>query len=55
MFVRSYAVGALCSAFAFIYLKVVHPSYVENNGNIKAAVMGYVSVLVFRLSMAGRF
>ncbi|KAL8287443.1 hypothetical protein RQP46_003301 [Phenoliferia psychrophenolica] len=45
----SYAVGALCSAFAFIYLKVVHPSYVENNGNIKAAVMGYAFMMGFTI------
>lgn len=40
--------GALCSAFAFIYLKVVDPSYVQQNGSIKAAVMGYVSWLTLR-------
>ncbi|KAK4702786.1 hypothetical protein P7C70_g3436, partial [Phenoliferia sp. Uapishka_3] len=45
----SYAVGALCSAFAFIYLKVVHPSYVENNGNIKSAVMGYAFMVGFTI------
>lgn len=39
--------GALCSAFAFIYLKVSDPSYVQQNGNIKAAVMGYAFIIGF--------
>ncbi|GAA6016250.1 hypothetical protein JCM10207_000445 [Rhodosporidiobolus poonsookiae] len=43
----SFAVGALCSAFAFIYLKVLNPSYVEQNGDIKAAVMGYAFMIGF--------
>lgn len=43
----SYAVGALCSAFAFIYLRVVQPSYVEQNPSIKAVVMGYAFAIGF--------
>ncbi|KAM0750747.1 DUF580-domain-containing protein [Meredithblackwellia eburnea MCA 4105] len=46
----SYAVGALCSAFAFIYLKVANPVFVQNNGNIKAAVMGYAFIIGFMIS-----
>ncbi|GAA5864729.1 hypothetical protein JCM8547_008289 [Rhodosporidiobolus lusitaniae] len=43
----SFAVGSLCSAFAFIYLKVLNPSYVENNGDIKAAASGYAFLVGF--------
>ncbi|GAA5888558.1 hypothetical protein JCM6882_008996 [Rhodosporidiobolus microsporus] len=43
----SFAVGMLCSAFSFIYLKVSDPSYVQDNGSIKAAVMGYAFMIGF--------
>lgn len=44
---RSFAVGALCSAFAFIYLKVSNPSYVQANGNVKSVVIGSVCLASF--------
>lgn len=49
----SFAVGALCSAFAFLYLKIVDPSYVQENGDIKAAVMLYVSWRTLSKASAG--
>ncbi|KAI5476925.1 hypothetical protein MNV49_007026 [Pseudohyphozyma bogoriensis] len=46
----SYAVGALCSAFAFIYLKVADPSYVQNDSSVKAVVMLYAFLVGFFIS-----
>jgi hypothetical protein len=43
----SYAVGALCCAFAFIYLQVSNPSYIQNDPNLKAVVMGYAFAIGF--------
>ncbi|GAA6040564.1 hypothetical protein JCM8097_005466 [Rhodosporidiobolus ruineniae] len=43
----SFAVGLLCSAFSFLYLKYADPSYVQENGDIKAAVMGYAFMIGF--------
>ncbi|GAA5895354.1 Pns1p [Sporobolomyces salmoneus] len=45
----SYAVGALCSAFAFIYLKVLDPSFIEQNSSLKAVVMGYAFLTGFTI------
>lgn len=45
----SYAVGALCSAFAFIYLKVLDPSFIANNPNLKSVAMGYAFLVGFSI------
>lgn len=43
----SIANGGLCSAFAFIYLFVSNPSYVQQNPGIKSAVIGYAFIIGF--------
>ncbi|KDE06164.1 hypothetical protein MVLG_03446 [Microbotryum lychnidis-dioicae p1A1 Lamole] len=43
----SFAVGALCSAAAYLYLTLINPSYVQNNTSVRAAVMGYAFVIGF--------
>ncbi|SCZ87556.1 BZ3500_MvSof-1268-A1-R1_Chr2-2g05022 [Microbotryum saponariae] len=43
----SFAVGALCSAAAYLYLTLINPSYVQNNSSVRAAVMGYAFVIGF--------
>jgi hypothetical protein len=48
----SYAVGALCSAFAFIYLKVLDPSFIQANSNLKAVVMLYSFITGFSICHA---
>ncbi|GAA6023160.1 hypothetical protein JCM11491_003283 [Sporobolomyces phaffii] len=45
----SYAVGALCSAFAFIYLKVLDPSFIQQNSSLKSVVMGYAFLVGFSI------
>ncbi|GAA6060058.1 hypothetical protein JCM10212_003019 [Sporobolomyces blumeae] len=45
----SYAVGALCSAFAFIYLKTLDPSFIQANPNLKAVAMGYAFLVGFSI------
>ncbi|GAA5834676.1 hypothetical protein JCM3766R1_003637 [Sporobolomyces carnicolor] len=46
----SYAIGALCSAFAFIYLKVLDPSFIQQNSSLKSVVMGYAFIVGFMIS-----
>ncbi|GAA5987189.1 hypothetical protein JCM11641_006053 [Rhodosporidiobolus odoratus] len=41
----SFAVGALCSAFAYIYLKASQPSYLSSG--IEAVMMGYAFLIGF--------
>ncbi|BGP17741.1 hypothetical protein JCM10213_005322 [Rhodosporidiobolus nylandii] len=41
----SYAVGALCSAFAYIYLKASQPSYLSSG--IESVMMGYAFMVGF--------
>ncbi|GAA5981605.1 hypothetical protein JCM5350_008046 [Sporobolomyces pararoseus] len=45
----SYAVGALCSAFAFIYLKVLDPSFIQQNSNLKSVAMLYSFITGFSI------
>jgi len=45
----SYAVGALCSAFAFIYLEVLDPSFIEANPNLRSVAMGYAFLVGFSI------
>ncbi|GAA5927016.1 hypothetical protein JCM1841_001611 [Sporobolomyces salmonicolor] len=45
----SYAVGALCSAFAFIYLKVTDPFQNYNSG-LLAVAMGYAFMIGFSIA-----
>ncbi|GAA5820050.1 hypothetical protein JCM3770_002118 [Rhodotorula araucariae] len=43
----SYLVGGLCSLIAFAYMQTVRPSYIEDNSNLRAVVMGYAFIVGF--------
>lgn len=43
----SFVVGALCSLFAFLYLTIADPSYIDNNSSLRAALMGFAFILGF--------
>ncbi|GAA5998454.1 Pns1p [Rhodotorula paludigena] len=43
----SYAVGGLCSLIAFAYLQALQPSFIEDNGGLKAVVLGYAFIAGF--------
>ncbi|BGP41470.1 pH nine-sensitive protein 1 [Rhodotorula kratochvilovae] len=43
----SYAVGGLCSLIAFAYMQTVKPSYIDENSNLRAVVMGYAFIVGF--------
>ncbi|KAM0786598.1 hypothetical protein ACM66B_002052 [Microbotryomycetes sp. NB124-2] len=46
----SYAIGGLCTLFAFLYLTYANPSYVQNNDSIRAVVMLYAFLIGFLIS-----
>ncbi|KAH8920190.1 DUF580-domain-containing protein [Atractiella rhizophila] len=46
----SFAVGALCSFFVYIYLKVSNPSYIDQSPGLYAALIGYGFVIGFFIS-----
>ncbi|KAK9900425.1 DUF580-domain-containing protein [Cystobasidium minutum MCA 4210] len=46
----SYAVGALCSLFAYLYVHLEQPSYIQGNSNYTAVILFYAFIVGFQIS-----